>query len=760
MYNYGDDAWSLPVNRGTAATNYNTEYLQLTQQGTDNAYKVATEDTFTKIYESNIDDLDGYPDLYAINKLKENDDYTLTTIYVWQGEEGDTVPDIESKDDMSKENGWTEYLYKKEQDYIFTKDESSTGTGSNGSTINYIHVDDYTVIVLDYDVVTVSFSTTADFFDYNITDGYLYTDETHSTTGRTTSNGDYPSSRKYVNTVGQGINTYSSNNGSSHYAFGNMNTGTGYQYQYLGSLAISSLNFINKYNGYQSSATGDIDESYVVGGFSGASFGLATDSSGAGISYNSALTMPTNDLFSESSSENNAKKYLGRSTVTFTQTGDTYTLKSVSGTADTTKADAENMTGTSISINNLDTFIHPTGYGKTSAYTIFTNSFWPLDSLRYNYMDPVFGAYTIDSTGSNVNVVYDEGSGGVGTSSEWHYYDGMPASDDGINHNSYFGMTFSIDFTLTDDYCGPLDYYFFGDDDMWVYLTKVDENGNATGTSELVLDIGGVHSSIGEHVNLWNHIQHTATTATTSGIAETASTDNTESQAGTYRLTFYYTERGASGSSCYMWFTLPSVSASTVENNAGSLRVEKNVEGIEDSEEEFTFTLSMVDGDGQAVSALDYSAAVYNADGTIAKRNERQSDGSVTNNIFDVSGKTFTLTDGQYLIIWNLPVGTVCEVTESDPDGTIQYKTSYTVTQTPDEIVGQEQSGTGRNVTDVGIEDGETAYVVFTNIVSNELPNAGSIGTRPFTIAGMLIIAIGGTGLVYMKKRKKGGAIH
>lgn len=47
---------------------------------------------------------------------------------------------------------------------------------------------------------------------------------------------------------------------------------------------------------------------------------------------------------------------------------------------------------------------------------------------------------------------------------------GVPISDDGKMHNFFFGMTFEVEFELTDDYVGPLNYYFFGDDDMWVFL--------------------------------------------------------------------------------------------------------------------------------------------------------------------------------------------------------------------------------------------------------------------------------------------------
>ena len=61
-------------------------------------------------------------------------------------------------------------------------------------------------------------------------------------------------------------------------------------------------------------------------------------------------------------------------------------------------------------------------------------------------------------------------------------------------------MHYKVEFDLVADYVGPLEYYFFGDDDMWVFL------GDGDGNGELVCDIGGVHSSVGEYLNLWDYI--------------------------------------------------------------------------------------------------------------------------------------------------------------------------------------------------------------------------------------------------------------
>lgn len=71
-------------------------------------------------------------------------------------------------------------------------------------------------------------------------------------------------------------------------------------------------------------------------------------------------------------------------------------------------------------------------------------------------------------------------------------------------------MSFSADFVIDPGYAGPLRYYFYGDDDMYVFLSKVNNYGTSHETlsnTTLVADIGGVHSSVGMYVNLWDAVK-------------------------------------------------------------------------------------------------------------------------------------------------------------------------------------------------------------------------------------------------------------
>ena len=296
---------------------------------------------------------------------------------------------------------------------------------------NTIYIKDDTVIRLVADQSTSGYSNDATFYDYDITDD-----------GKTTWDG----------TNGQhGINSGSNYTGSgAKLAFGNKNTGTG-----LGGETWEG-NTLNAYN---------------KNSLEGCTFGLVTGLNDEGhIEYADKVNAP--NLFDDGSAQGKTT-YNGWS-LEFNRSGDTYTLSSVTG-ENTTKVDG------------LEYFNNPVTNGTPYTH-IWTNNFWPMDQnpgkdgltgKYYQHMMSPSGSWDAKAT-------------------QWYFgYDGnqyYPSSDDGVDHNNLFGMQYEVKFKLTEDYVGPLEYYFFGDDDMWVFLD-----------GRLVCDIGGVHSSVGAYVNLWDY---------------------------------------------------------------------------------------------------------------------------------------------------------------------------------------------------------------------------------------------------------------
>ncbi len=193
----------------------------------------------------------------------------------------------------------------------------------------------------------------------------------------------------------------------------------------------------------------------------------------------------------------NGKQVLDDYTLNFKQVGDVYTLQSV-------------KKGNTKTLDNLDvlTEIYDKWYEDSYYRQIFSNNFWPLDQESYDNIDPLFGDHKYEGAS-------DELRGAAN------------ASDDGKAHNWFFGMRYDFEFTLG-DYEGPLNFYFRGDDDFWLFVD-----------GELKTDLGGIHSAIGAMLDL-SYLRND---------------DRNE----THKITIIYAERGGHGSTCYMQFTLPNV---------------------------------------------------------------------------------------------------------------------------------------------------------------------------------------------------------
>lgn len=631
---------NLPTNGGTNKTKnlYLKSTGNKTNQNNGNAsylYTVATENKLTEMYSNNKYEYVKAPNPSYIDKLLDNASYELKEIWV-----------LKSGKDFASTNTDDWDIYAKDDVHFTNRD----GIADADKHIVYLTED--SVIRMVYSVKEESNGLTVSdvhFYDYDITNGE--TENVNGTTRYKTAIAGINSKSNYGTSANGNTNWYSYNN---ILAFGNVNTGTGLAYSKFDGMQI------NRYSG----------RNY------GCTFGIAKSMKDGMIVYNDWLIVP--NLFNDGDATG---KYNYSGSLTFSRVGDTYTLSSASAPSKT--------------LSDLDQFFNPsptsgTIYDVNNSKTIFTNNFWPMDGVKNK--DPKFGGYNDKKKWSGY-LSSESYSNGI-TDSSWQTEKGtFPDSDDGNPHNSYFGMQFAVKFTLTEDYVGPLEYCFFGDDDMWVFL------GNT-----LVCDIGGVHSSVGEYVNLWDYIDREKIEW---------KVDEAGNKTKEYTLTFFYTERGASGSTCYMNFTLPSVTGATISQKTGSLKVEKEVVGEHEASEEFEFDIHFTKADGTTEILDDYVYTRYDSEG-----NEIESD------LIIHDGGSFKLRAGEYIIIKYLPYGVQYEIVEVAKEG---YKTSC-------KVDGVIQEGSTAHST---IVRGATNTVTFTNTV-----NRTNLKLKKLGMNGMEIIPL------------------
>ena len=630
----------LPTNGGSMATR--SLYLEGTGKNTgQNAgdaaqlYCVATTTELTKLYSDETYHFYESPGLMYFNKLKDNESYTLSEIWVLKP----------GKDAASMDrNDWDTHVCT--DDTAFTN-EAGQAVG------NTILISDGAVIRLVSDVSEGDYHNGTTFYDYNISDG-------QNSDGRWRTGITGINSESNYGTSSNGQHNWRS--GSDILAFGNANCGTGMSgYLFDGGP-------LNKYNGTTSNYTGK------NANYGGATFGLAKGLNSDGtIRYNEWIVAPR--LFNDGDAT--GKQTYANSSLTFDRVGDTYTLSA---------ATLKNSNGQSNTLSGLQYFFNPSPYaGKTYTH-IFTNNFWPMDRAA-GRTDALWGKH--GAPGSFQGFTETNGYNWSSLAANF------PESDDGNNHNWFFGMNFAINFNLTADYEGPLEYYFFGDDDLWMFLD-----------GKLVCDIGGVHSSIGEFVNLRDYLP--------------------VGSSGQHTLSFFYTERGASGSTCWMSFTLPSVSSATTAQDTGSLQIAKSVadtSGANFSGEEYQFKVELLTSENG--SPLNQTFSYSRNDGTY---------GTIK------SGGTIALKAGDTVTISGIPTGTFYRVTELTTEG-------YKVTVNGNE--GYIVSGK--------IETGAIKPAAFVNTPYYELPSTGGGGTEWYTAGGLCLMAAAVLLYGRIRPRRKGG---
>ncbi len=711
------DGGKLPGNGKGAENSPNGNKIRKLYVDTKSG-KLKTKTELTEVYaERNFEYLKA-PTINYINAVIESPSYELKEVWVLEA----------GKDPESTErNDWKTYSYNK--NLHFTNRALSDGI-EDGET--YVHIADNATIRLVYNTTTMDRDFEAAFYDYDIGDGEIYSTLEQAKSGK----GGKPTSTQgttetwYMRTGQQGINNPENYTDSgTKFAFGNTNTGSGLPYEQWNG------NLLNKNNSTQKS------QPVVTGSYKGCTFGLAASLVNGEIQYADGIIVP--NLFNEGNAIGKTAYDNNEYSLRFKRVGDTHTLTTV------------NDAGTS----NLDSFNHPKPNDSTVHNHIWTNNFWPMDlaaSFGTDGHDMKFGDY--DRTkGEKYKFAGQAGIGAEGAPATGN----LPPSDDGKDHNSFFGMHYKVEFDLVADYTGPLEYYFFGDDDMWVFL------GDGDGNGELVCDIGGVHSSVGEYLNLWDYIDKEDEKI--HRHEEKCYNEKNEVICGyvdqkSFTLNFFYTERGESGSTCWMQFTLPSVSSITPEttkDDYGHLEVRKDVkvklndkeyepeelfEGKEQLEyfgqKDFTFKISLKGPSGSSLKD-DYAYIKYDKNG------KPISSGAGGSGILQwetiANGETFTLKDGEHISIRYLPVGTKYTITEED--GTEIQGVVYDSTT----VSGDGEISNGLEVTG-DIAANSTKKVAYVNLyTAYELPKTGGSGIIVYTIAGVLVIMLG-AGFMYRKK--------
>ncbi len=664
------------------------------------------------------------PGLTYFDKLAENGNYDLAQIWILKdGCDSESVSESDwriytlcgSKLDKSEghKEGFVHTPEGELKSLHFTNKQETADSITDEDL--FIKIEEGTVIRLVYDTSSKEVSNITQFYDYDISDGNVYktmATEQNNIIARGKSKATPSGSHWYMYTEKQGINSDSNYIGKSgvHLAFGNSNTKTTLGYEAWNG------NELNKGN-----TDGKTPRSYK-----GMTLNLVKSLKEDGtIEYNTGVAAPA--LFNEPGQPAGKTTYEDGS-LTFRQEGDTYTMTSA------TVGDSK--------LSGLDLFNNP------SKYSIWTNNFWPMDGVASAGTaghDLMFGLNNTDTTTFSKTGYWNSNPYKDDPNSK---KENTPLADDFRHHNPYFGMYYTVDFELTEDYVGPLEYLFYGDDDMWVFLSPIDKiNGSITAKGELICDIGGVHSSIGEYVNLWDWIK--------------------KGNTGAYRLSFFYTERGASGSSCWMQFTLPSVSFSTPEQSTGGLRIEKQVPNIE-NDDEFGFEVILKDKNGVQLKD-NYSYSRYKADGT-----------KIKDDVLIWDGGSFELKAGEYVEINYLPIGTQYRITEIGPvvtetvthpetgESIVQPKRdengNYIRDEEADHYLASatgatNSSGVGASPEDKRIVEGtikeqQSQYKIqYTNEYYEEyiLPETGGPGMELYTIAGVLCILCG-AGFLYKKK--------
>lgn len=697
--------------------NAHVKYLTLKDDGT-----VETSEETKQLF---------LPKQLSFNRVRENPltlkDFAVLRNFVPTGEE-DKNPNGETnytviKAELTKSGAQTPYkvidlkeLKVDVSEVILTNDESKVEESEN---VYYLE-DGASIKLICEPTAKTGYTAPVTFYDYDISDGLIYSSEEDA---KATKNGKNVSGQvmtvaAWANVNEKGINSagnYPQSADAAKFAFGN---GNGTMPTGLGHMTADgqSINQANANN------------------FRNCSFGIVSKLRNGRLVYNNGIIAPK--LFDEAGSFTGKTVYNGEYQLEFRRNGDTYIMTSVK------------KNGSAVpTANNLDK-LTDTGPAYLDRFEMYSNLFWPMDSAAKSFgtdgHDFKFGSGV---TGKNQTGVGKDDEGAWDTRSA-PLVDPLKKgeSNPDVNHNAYFGMQFKMSFTIPEDYVGPLEYCFFGDDDLWLFLEQPNGGGNA----QLVCDIGGVHQAAGEYVDLSQYIDR----VNSNGDVVTGDEANGKAyKPGTYTLHLYYTERGASGSTCWMQFTLPGLRSVPVDvppdEPVGDLRIAKEVTGSTGLDDTFDFTLTLTGTPKEG----GYDYEIIGTDGTTVETGKANAATSSTGN----NETKFKLKAGQFLRIKGLANGMKYEITEQDDNNAFETSITQTVGGTIQQsptITNNGKTITGTIVADGG---GVVHVVTYTNTFHYTLPETGGPGTTWYTygVLPALVAAV----VLYKRSRKKGGTV-
>ncbi len=647
--------------------------------------QMAVHDTKKMLFQDETVTYHEKPYLDYMNRLNNNDNYELKAVLVGYDLSPGQKEDVEGTDfHMAEITG----DINEKNPVVFTNNPNYSETIDGQKIVvdqtNPVRMGDHWVIyVKEGTTIRLLFDPTSstydkndvNFFDYDISDGNIYLSDRANPSNPSQilsspvdSNTPLPTSSQearqgegyitYGNTYQQGINSPSNyTRPGAKLAFGNSNTGSGLANETLKTGDV--VNNINKTNG-NVNALGSV-------------FDLATGLNDDGTpAWNTGISAP--DLFTtdETKTVRGKTNYINQFGLRFNRSGGTYILE------DVTKKGTSGAYSEVSSASNLSSF---RGLDCNSK-VIWSNDFWPMDaadSYGTDGHDLKFGAGQTAGTygaADPQNRYFNRSSSaanqGKGT---------LPIADSALDHNSYFGMSFTTDFYLDPGYSGPLRYYFYGDDDMFVFLSKVttDDQGNETLADTVkVADVGGVHSSVGMYTNLWPYVNGGKPIPYPD---KNMSEADKKAQVQHYRLSVFYTERGASGSSCFMRLTVPFEPSTYDELDfKADLNVDKEVktqvppaESGDAQPEKYSFLLNLKQGEEISVTGEDGQTSTRPATFDEAKKNlvniyaytikDIDTDQTVDSG-YIADGGSFELADGQRFTVKGLPEGSLYRVEE------------------------------------------------------------------------------------------------